>query len=118
MKKADFLLAGAVLLAAAALYLLLGPKGPGAWVVVTRDGGEWGRYPLDQDATAVIGGEERNVLRIADGRASVVEANCGSQACVRTGEISREGEAIVCLPHRLVIRVEGGGAGDLDALAG
>ncbi len=118
MKKADFLLTGAVLLAAAALYLLLGPKGPGAWVVVTRDGAEWGRYPLNQDATAVIGGEEWNVLQINGGKASVAEANCGDQTCVRSGAISREGETIVCLPHRVVIRVEGGGQTDLDALAG
>lgn len=118
MKKSDFLLAGALLLAAGVLYLLLAPRGPGAWVVVSRDGAEWGRYPLDRDATAAIGGEERNVLQISGGRAFVAEANCGDQTCVRSGAISREGEVIVCLPHRVVIRVEGGGSRGLDALAG
>lgn len=118
MKKADYLLAGAVLLAAAILYLFLRPGGTGAWAVVTADGKEQGRYPLSQDVTVTIGGEDYNVLQISGGRAAVIEANCGDQTCVRTGSVSREGETIVCLPHRLAVRVEGGGAAPLDALAG
>ena len=45
-----------------------------------------------------------------------MEANCGDHTCVRTGEIFRDGETIVCLPHKLVIAVEGGAAADFDAV--
>jgi len=119
MKKLrwDLALAGAVLLAAAALYLLFQPGKQGAWAVVTVDGEELGRYALSEDRTLAIGEEAYNILEISGGTAAVVEANCGDHTCVRTGAISREGETIVCLPHKMVIRVVGGAAGDFDAMA-
>ena len=118
MKKADLLLAGGALLLAAALYLVLRPGGTGAWVVVTVDGAETARYALDGERTVTIGGADWNVLEIADGEASVLDANCGDHTCVNMGAISREGESIVCLPHKLTIHIEGGMAAPLDAIAG
>lgn len=38
----------------------------------------------------------------------VSESNCPTQDCVHTGEISRAGQSIVCLPARIVIQLEGG----------
>ena len=52
------------------------------------------------------------------GAAAVTEADCGDHTCVRTGAVSREGERIVCLPHKLIIHIEGGGAPGFDASAG
>ena len=112
----DLLLALAVLALAAAVWLFTHPGDSGAWAVVTVDGAELGRYALDEDRTVTIGEEDYNILEIADGRAAVTEANCGDHTCVRTGWISREGETIVCLPHRLVVRIEGA-SGSLDAVA-
>ena len=121
MKKkhlGDLLLGGGLLLLAGVLFLLFRPGGQGAWVVVTADGREVARYALDQDRTVRLGAEDYNILEISGGAAAVTEANCGDHTCVRTGKISREGERIVCLPHRLIIRVEGGGAPAFDASAG
>lgn len=118
MKKADLFLIAAVLLAAGALYLFLRPGGSGAWVVVTVDGEERGRYPLSGEQRVTIGEAGYNILQISGGEAAVVEANCGDLTCVKTGGVSREGERIVCLPHRLLIRIEGGGPGLYDVLAG
>ena len=103
----DLLLAAGILLAAGLLSLLLRPGGSGAWVVVSADGREVARYPLDQDLEVVLGGEAYNVLQIRGGGAAVTDANCGDRTCVAMGPIFREGETIVCLPHRLIIRVEG-----------
>lgn len=116
--RADLLLAGGLLLLAAALYLLLRPGGAGAWAVVTADGQEVGRYPLDQERTVRLGESMYNILTISGGTVSITEANCGDHTCVRTGPISREGETIVCLPHRLVVRVEGGEQPLFDARTG
>lgn len=112
----DWLLAVGVLVLAAALWFLLRPGGEGGWVVVTVDGTEVGRYALEEERTVTIGEEDYNVLEITGGRAAVTEANCGDHTCVHTGWISREGETIVCLPHRLVVRIEGT-SGGLDAVA-
>lgn len=111
----DLLLAAGILLLAGILYLFLRPGGSGAWAVVTVDGEEIARYDLSQNRTVTLGGEERNILQISGGAAAVIEANCGDHTCVRTGEISREGESIVCLPHRLMIRIEGGDPPAFDA---
>lgn len=117
MKKADMLLAAALLLIAGILYLILRPGGTGAWVVVTANGDQIARYPLNCDLTVTIGEEDYNMLEISGGTAAVTDANCGDRTCVGMGPVSREGETIVCLPHRLVIRVEGGGGPDYDILA-
>ena len=106
-----------LLLAAGIFYLLFRPGGQGAWAVVTVDGEELGRYALSEDRTITIGEADYNVLRIEDGAASVIEANCGDHTCIRTGTISREGETIICLPHKLVVTVAGGGPSDFDAMA-
>ena len=114
-RRNDLLLIAGLLLAAALVWLLVRPGGAGAWAVVTVDGEERARYPLDVDRTVTLGGEDYNVLHIAGGEVSVIEANCGDHTCVRTGAVSRKGETIVCLPHRLVVSVEGGGSSGFDA---
>jgi len=117
-KRNDLLLIAGLLAAAVLIWLAVRPGGSGGWAVVLEDGAETARYPLDEDRTVTIGAEAYNVLRIADGEASVTEANCGDHTCVRMGAVSQEGEAIVCLPHHLMIRIEGGGAAEFDAELG
>ena len=117
--RGDLLLAGSILLLAGVLLFLFRPGGQGAWAVVTADGAEIARYPLDEDRTVRLGDDtDYNILQIAGGAAAVVEADCGDHTCVRTGAVSREGETIVCLPHRLTVRIEGGGASGFDASVG
>ena len=50
----------------------------------------------------------------------VAWADCPTQDCVRTGLISRGGQSIICLPARIVIRLEGGvpDNGGVDAVLG
>ena len=117
-RKSDLLLAAGILLFAGIVYLIFRPGGTGAWAVVTADGQEIARYSLLEDRTVVIGEEDYNILTIAHGTAAVTEANCGDHTCVNTGEISREGESIVCLPHRLIVSIEGGEASPFDAAVG
>lgn len=49
-----------------------------------------------------------NILQIAQDGAKVIEANCPDRVCVRSSRITIPGQTIVCLPHRLIIRIEGG----------
>lgn len=50
----------------------------------------------------------------------VALSDCPTQDCVHTGMIYRSGQSIVCLPARIIIRLEGGGAdgGGVDAVLG
>ena len=53
---------------------------------------------------------------VEDGAVSVTEADCADKICVHEGKISRTGEVIACLPHELIITVQGAGE-DTDAYA-
>ena len=44
--------------------------------------------------------------------AHVTDADCPDQVCIRMGKISKTGENIVCLPHKLVVQLEGDSAAD------
>ena len=122
MKKkrlGDLVLAGSILLAAGVLFLLFRPGGQGVWAVVTIDGEETARYSLSEDRTVRLGdGDGYNILQISGGAAAVAEADCGDHTCVRTGAVSREGEVIVCLPHRLTVEIQGGQPAGFDAAVG
>lgn len=50
----------------------------------------------------------------------VAASNCPTQDCVHTGIIARSGQSIVCLPARIIIRLEGGTADPdgVDAVLG
>ena len=50
----------------------------------------------------------------------VARSDCPTQDCVHTGTISRSGQSIVCLPARIIIRLEGGTPedGGVDAILG
>ncbi len=86
--------------------------------VVTVDGVETERVPLKDfpDGERTYSGNGYTLhVRLADGPGLyVAEADCPTQDCVHTGTITRAGQSIVCLPARIIIRLEGG-AVDRDA---
>lgn len=118
--KNDVFLIAAVLVIAGAvwLYTFL-TRTPGGEAVVSIDGREVMRLPLDEDSVTELGeGEHTNLLVISGGAASVTEASCPDHLCVRQGEARYNGETIVCLPNKLVVAITGGGGPVVDAVAG
>ena len=75
--------------------------------VVLVNGTEIGRYPLSKDTKVRIPAENGyNLLEIRDGAALVTDSDCPEGICRRHFPISKAGESIVCLPHKLVIIIE------------
>ena len=98
------------------LYALIHNNGDNV-VVVTRDGEVVEQYSLSEDNVYIIPyGEEYNLLMISNGEAFVTDADCPDGLCIRQRAISRNGESIICLPHKLVIQVESKEEGSLDAV--
>ena len=62
------------------------------------------------------GEDEYNLLMISDGTAFVSDADCPDKLCVKQRAISRNGESIICLPHKLVIRIVAKEESRLDAV--
>ena len=79
--------------------------------VVTADGTEVERLLLkdapDGERTYSGNGYTLRVSLSTEG-VRVEEADCPTQDCVHTGTIIRAGQSIVCLPARIIIRLEGG----------
>lgn len=108
IKKADIALAVFfLLLGGLSFWLTHQMSSPGATVVISADGKEYGTYPLDIDRTVDIQKPDgsRNVVRIQGGQVSMEESNCKNQLCVHQGAISRSNQTIVCLPHRVVVEL-------------
>lgn len=85
---------------------------------VYSDGRLAAYLPLDEDAELRVecaGGY--NVIKVENGAVRVSEADCPDGVCVSTGAISGGAVPVVCLPHRLEVRVING-ADAVDAAAG
>lgn len=123
LKKRDWIFLLLVLVAAAAgiLWYVFGYSRPGTMVEISMNGETAGRYPLAESREIFLPSEENrtNQLVIADGKAWMQWADCPDQICVEHAAISHEGEEIVCLPNRIVVRIvdSGGKEQSLDAVA-
>jgi hypothetical protein len=64
-----------------------------------------GEYPLSHDGEFSINGGT-NVLKIEDGSAYMLYADCPDGRCKNQGRVSIAGERITCLPNRVMIMVK------------
>lgn len=120
MKKKDFILIILLLaIAAAGMFAVKAlQSGEGARVVIRVDGREYGSYPLSEDRTVPIDNDfGHNLVVIENGSVQVEEADCPDLICVKHAPVSRDHETIICLPHKLVVEVQGGRQADIDAAA-
>lgn len=118
--KNDIIFIAAILavvaIAAVALLLL---RGEGSTVTVEVDRQIIGTYSLAIDRVVDIPTDdgEMNRLVIRDGKAFMESATCPDGVCVSHRPISREGETIVCLPHKVVVTIIGGNENEPDVIA-
>ena len=99
MKKYDFIIIAAVLAISGALFFFLygAPSHSGKYVEIEINGSVSQVLALDEDKVLEIETEGgKNTLEIKDGYAKI---------CQKHQKISRSGESIICLPHKLVISI-------------
>lgn len=106
----DIILVGSILLIAAIAFVIFKfTMTDGTFVTVSVDGDVIQTYDIAVDTQTVIStgddGEQKNVLVIKDGQAYVESANCPDGICFEHRPISKDGETIVCLPHKVVVAV-------------
>lgn len=103
----DIILAGVILTLAAvflAVFTLTAKEGQYAKILV--DGEVKYTLSLDENTEKIVStkyGENKIVIK--DGNVSVASADCPDKICVGHREISKTGETIVCLPHKLVVEI-------------
>ena len=117
IRKADIILLIVLVIiglaASAALSFSRTAAGADAKVIIESGGEPYASYSLYEDRTVVVQASDKgayNTVTISGGKVSVTEASCKNQVCVHHGEISRSGASIVCLPNRMVVRIDAGGS--------
>ena len=77
-----------------------------------------GEYDLSQSQTIPVTGMEDsyNLVLIEDGTVRVTDADCPDQLCMKQRSISKNGESIICLPHKLVLQIHAKEESTLDAV--
>lgn len=67
---------------------------------------EW--YDAEPDLSSTVPeGISYNLLSVSSSGVSMEAADCRDQICVHHIPIMREGESIICLPHRLAVEIRG-----------
>ena len=121
MKKNDYYLIIGILIVTGIVVLTSNlisrnNSGSAAVAVVTIDGKEYNRYPLDREVTERIELSDGvyNVISIHDGICEITEASCRDQICVHHMNVQYDGQTIVCLPNKLVVTIENSDEDDID----
>ena len=75
----------------------------------TGAGGIWVRkLKITPGDPTLPGGDYTNTVRVEGGKIAIVQSTCPGSDCVHSGWMDTAGQAIVCLPNKVIVRIEGG----------
>ena len=115
--RLDIIVIAAILFVS--LLLVLGvyvTREEGNTAVVEIDGVTVGEYSLSVNGVFPLN-SGTNVLVIENGVAYLNYSSCPDHVCENMGKIRYVGEAIICLPNRVAVKIVGNGAGGVDFVA-
>ena len=118
-KKADAILLAVILALSVLGFVLLRKSASADSVVeVTVAGSPFATYPLFKDGEYRIESDYGyNTIVVEGGQVWVKEADCPNKDCMHFGKMNKEGQVILCLPHKLAVRIIGSGEGGSDAIS-
>ncbi|RMF57105.1 MAG: NusG domain II-containing protein [Calditrichaeota bacterium] len=101
------------------VYFVRPVSTPGSVVRVEVQGKEVLHKRLDRDTVfRVTGPAGQTRIEIRGGHVRVLDSDCPQKLCVRQGRISHPGRAIICVPNRVMIWIEGSRRNKFDAVTG
>lgn len=105
-RAADLILL--VLVIASVIGIAVSESRPeGGTVTVYVADRKYGEYPTSVDREIPIEAEGADMIMvIRDGAVKVTHSNCPNKQCTLS-EISRQGQSIICLPNKVVIKIQG-----------
>jgi hypothetical protein len=91
------------------------------YVEVYSQGELYKKLPLEKDSEKVsftVDNElGKNVIEINKEYVKIIDADCHDLICVKAHEISKVGESLICLPHKLVVTITGEGKQETDEVS-
>lgn len=98
-------------------YYFASGMAQGSWVVNEVDQERVARYSLPKDRiTRVEGPLGKTKIKIRDGKARILKSPCKLKDCIKSGYIKYADLISVCLPNKVVVRIEGIAERGLDAV--
>lgn len=84
---------------------------------VTISGKVYKKIPLtghkNEEEIEIDTGHGKNIVLVKDESIAMIEADCPDKVCLNTGFISKPGESIVCLPHKVMVQIRGDNEDDI-----
>ncbi len=79
------------------------------YISIQVDGKEVHRMPLDESTEgktyAIKTDYGENIIKVENQKVFVEHADCPDKFCMQQGKISKLGQSLVCLPHRVMIEL-------------
>ena len=119
LKKKDIVLMIIILVVAGSCVLfvtwIIGEKSAD-YITVKVNGKIEGVYSLADDQEIVLNNGS-NVLKIKNGEADMIRADCPDQLCVKQKAVSKNKESIICLPNKIIVEVDSHQNSQYDAVS-
>lgn len=91
--------------------VIMGQKYNGTYAEITLEGKTYKKIPLSEhrgeDKVYVKTQYGYNIIEIKDQSVGIIDADCKDKICIKSGVISKPGQSLVCLPHKLVVEIKG-----------
>lgn len=107
IRARDIAFIAAVLAAAAVYWSAKIFSGDQPYAVISKGGETVAEIPLDSFGDYAFPETGDMVFTVGNDGIFVSESGCPDKICMRTGKISRTGEAIICVPNRTAVTVKG-----------
>lgn len=120
LRKWDIILITAALATAAVFLLCINVfSGVGEYAVVEVNSEIVAQLPLAENMVYDIetGNGVTNTLRIENGEAKMLSADCPDKICVNHKSISKNNESIICLPNKVIVTIVSDIENDMDGVA-
>ena len=91
--------------------VILGKEYNSTYAEITVAGELYKTVPLSANkGTEIIEVETKygkNVIKVEDDKIGIIEASCTDKICMHPEHIDEAGDALVCLPNRVMIEIKG-----------
>lgn len=90
--------------------VMMGKNYNGTYAEITLDGKPYKKILLSEhkgeDKIDVKTEYGYNIIEIKDGSIGIIDADCPDIICIKSGFISKPGQLLVCLPHKLMVEIK------------
>ena len=109
LSKGDQILIGSIVLVSIiGIWVLFLIRNPGDRVQIFVDNKITYQYDLKKNGSySILTTHGSLELQIKDRTVQVLTSTCPAKICKKMGKISKTNQTIVCLPNRILIRIEG-----------